>query len=327
MIKLIIRKFIKNHENVSDGNVRKSYGILSGVLGIICNIILFAVKLITGLFMNSIAIISDAFNNLTDSGSSLITIFGANLSSKPPDKEHPYGHGRYEYIASLIVSFIIFGVGIELFRSSLSKIVHPEKVELTALSLFILACSVLLKLWMYVYNRYIGNLINSSMNRATAKDSLNDAIATTGVILGTIIGVFVNFPVDGILGLVISGLIMYTGFITAKDSVDFLLGMSPDPELMNRIQLIVDNYNEPINYVHDLKIHDYGPGRQMASMHVVVPPQMTVAEAHYIVHDLELKIEEELGIDIVIHIDPAKDIDENPEIYKKHKPKLYKQTR
>lgn len=316
MIKLIIKKFISDYENIKDNNVRKNYGILSGILGIICNLILFSIKIVTGILMNSIAIISDAFNNLTDSGSSFITILGAKFSSKPPDKEHPYGHGRFEYVASLIVSFIIFGVGIELLRNSINKIIHPEAIQINLFSIIILSLSILIKLWMYSYNRYIGILINSSMNKATAKDSLNDAIATTGVIAGTAIGAVLEFPVDGLLGVIISILIIYTGFTTARDSVNVLLGTSPDPELLDKIQYLIDQ-NQTINYVHDLKIHDYGPGRLMASMHVVVPPEMTVADAHFIIHGLEQKIEQELGIEIVIHIDPVKDIDENPDLLKK----------
>lgn len=309
MIKLIIKKTIKNYNDINDNTVRKNYGVLSGILGIICNIILFSIKLVTGILMNSIAIISDAFNNLTDSGSSLITIIGAKLSNKPPDKEHPYGHGRIEYVASLIVSFIIFAVGIELFRSSIDKIIHPEPINIHLLSIAILLFSVLIKLWMYSYNHYIGNLINSSMNKATAKDSISDVFATTGVIAGTVIGSLLDLPIDGILGVIISILIIYTGFTTAKDSVNVLLGFSPDPELLEKIEVLVSHY-QTIHYVHDLKIHDYGPGRLMASMHVVVPPEMTVADAHFVVHRLEQDIKQQLGIEIVIHIDPVKDIDE-----------------
>ena len=286
MIKFFIRKFIHDFENVHDAEVRKKYGILSGVIGIICNILLFILKFVVGLIMNSIAVISDAFNNLMDSGSSIITIFGANLSNKPPDKEHPYGHGRVEYIASFIVSFIIFIVGFELLKGSIGKIIKPEVVKIQVVSLVILGATVFIKLWMYSYNKFIGEKINSSMNRAVAKDSLNDVVSSIGVIIGTIIGAYINFPVDGILGLMISILIIYTGFITAKESVHFLLGPSPDPEILTEIERIVSD-SDMVQSVHDLRIHDYGPGRKLASLHAVVPPHVNVEEAHYEIHRME----------------------------------------
>lgn len=309
MIKFLVKIFVKNYENTSDPEVRKAYGIFSGVLGIFLNVFLFAVKLVTGFMMNSIAIISDAFNNLTDSASSVVTIFGANWSSKPPDKEHPYGHGRIEYIASLVVAFIIFTVGLHLFSESVKKIISPEQVELHVIAMAILILSVFVKIWMFSYNQYIGRTINSTLNKAAAKDSLNDVIATTGVITGTIIGTYVDLPIDGILGLAISLLIMYTAFSTAKDSVYFLLGPSPDPEIYEKIEAIVEE-SPIIRHCHDLHVHDYGPGKQMASMHVVVPARLSVEKAHAHVHQLEERIKKELGIDIVIHIDPREGIDE-----------------
>ena len=216
MFKYLIKKFVKDYDDVHDIQVRKSYGILSGVVGVICNLVLFFLKFSVGIRMNSIAVISDAFNNLTDSGSSVITIFGANVSSKPPDDEHPYGHGRMEYIAALIVSFIIFTVGFELLQTSIDKIMNPEKVEFNFIAIAILVVSVFIKIWMYFINNYVGEKINSNMNIATAKDSLNDVISSTGVIVGTIIGAYVNFPVDGIIGLLISGLIIYLDFPLQK---------------------------------------------------------------------------------------------------------------
>ncbi|WAA12887.1 cation diffusion facilitator family transporter [Fervidibacillus halotolerans] len=309
MIKFFIKKFIKDYEHVQNPRVRTSYGILSGVLGIICNIFLFIIKLITGVLINSIAVISDAFNNLTDSGSSLITIIGANFSRKPPDVEHPYGHGRSEYIASLIVAFLIFAVGLELMISSVKKIFEPEPVIVNGWSIAILFLAVFIKLWMYSYNKFIGKTIQSTMNMATAKDSLNDAIATLGVIFGTFIGMFVDFPIDGFIGLIISFFIIFTGFSTAKDSVHFLLGSSPDPEIIERIHTIISD-SEKIRAAHDLHVHDYGPGRKYASMHVVVPPDLNVEAAHFLIHELEQRIKKELGIDIVIHIDPMEGIDE-----------------
>ena len=304
MIKLIIKKFIKDSEKVNDKKVRESYGVLSGILGIICNVFLFVVKLVLGLSINSIAVISDAFNNLSDMGTSVITIFGAKLSSRPPDEEHPHGHGRYEYIASLVVSFIIFAVGFRLLSTSFSKILNPQKVLLNTVSVLILLISVLVKVWMFSYNRYIGKVINSSVNRAAALDSLNDVYATTGIILGMVVGNFTAFPVDGIMGLVISVLIMYTGFKAAKDSVNLLLGALPDPEIIQRINELVLS-GENIKGIHDLKIHDYGPGRITASIHAEVADNVNIVDIHSEIDKIEAKVKEELGIDMVIHMDPV----------------------
>ncbi len=304
MIRLIIKKFIKNSENANDKDVREAYGVLSGVLGIICNMLLFTIKLILGFGINSIAVISDAFNNLSDLGTSVIAIFGAKLSNRPPDKEHPQGHGRYEYIATLVVSFVIFAVGLKLLGSSFDKILKPQKVTFNIVSIIILSISVLLKVWMFSYNRYIGKVINSSVNRAAASDSLNDVYATAGVIIGTLIGSFVAFPVDGVMGLIISGLIIYTGFNTAKDSVNLLLGALPDPQVIERINELVLS-GENIKGAHDLKIHDYGPGRINASIHAEVSDDANIVDIHSEIDNIELKVREELGIDMVIHMDPV----------------------
>ena len=305
MIRLIIKKFIKDSENINDKDVREAYGVLSGVLGIICNMLLFTIKLILGFAINSIAVISDAFNNLSDLGTSIITIFGAKLSNRPPDKEHPHGHGRYEYIATLVVSFVIFAVGLKLLGSSFDKILTPQKVTFNIVSMIILSISVLLKVWMFSYNRYIAKLINSSVNRAAASDSLNDVYATAGVIIGTLLGSFVTFPVDGVMGLIISGLIMYTGFNTAKDSVNLLLGALPDPQVIERInELVLSGKN--IKGAHDLKVHDYGPGRITASIHAEVSDDANIIDIHSEIDNIELKVKEELGIDMVIHMDPVK---------------------
>ncbi len=305
MIRLIIKKFINNSENVNDKDVREAYGVLSGVLGIICNMLLFTIKLILGFVINSIAVISDAFNNLSDLGTSVIAIFGAKLSNRPPDKEHPHGHGRYEYIATLVVSFVIFAVGLKLLGSSFDKILKPQKVTFNIISMIILSISVLLKVWMFSYNKYIGKVINSSVNRAAASDSLNDVYATAGVIIGTLIGRFVAFPVDGVMGLIISGLIMYTGFNTAKDSVNLLLGALPDPQVIERInELVLSGKN--IKGAHDLKVHDYGPGRITASIHAEVSDDANIVDIHSEIDNIELKVKEELGIDMVIHVDPVK---------------------
>ena len=306
MIKAIIKAFIKNHRDTADTSVREAYGVLSGVLGILCNLVLFITKLAVGLFIGSIAVVSDAFNNLSDLGSSLVIIFGAKLSSRPPDKEHPHGHGRFEYVASLVVAFIIFGVGLQILRSSVEKIIAPKAVLFSPLSLGLLLGSILIKVWMYSYNKYIGRVINSGVNMAVARDSLNDALATGAVIAGTVLGRYVDYPVDGLLGLVISLLIMYSGFGIAKDSVNLLLGAPPDPQLVDNIcSMVLKGKN--VKGVHDLVIHDYGPGRVTASIHAEVSHTLDIIDIHSEIDEIEQRIEHQLGINIVIHMDPVRE--------------------
>lgn len=304
MIKLIIKKFIKNYNDVEDKDVRESYGVLSGILGILCNLFLFGLKLSIGMVLNSIAIISDAFNNLSDMGTSVIAIFGVKMSNSLPDEEHPFGHGRIEYISSLIVSFIIIMVGIELFKVSINKIINPEKVIFNLMLILILVLSILVKIWMFSYNNYIGNKINSGINKATAVDSLNDVVATFAVIISMFVQNIVNAPIDGFVGVLVSLLIIYTGFNISKDTVNVLLGQSPSEETVEKICSFID-YNENILGIHDLRIHDYGPGRSIASVHVDILDSLELVYAHSIVDKIEKNIMNEMGIDIVIHIDPV----------------------
>ncbi|MDH8678297.1 cation diffusion facilitator family transporter [Fusibacter bizertensis] len=306
MIKLLIRIFVKDYESFEKTSVREAYGVLSGVIGIICNLILFVTKLLIGFMIGSIAITSDAFNNLSDTGSSLVAIVGAKLSSRDADHEHPYGHGRFEYVASLIISFIILLVGFELLKSSFSKALNPSLVSINPIIIVILTMTVVVKLWMYSYNRYIGKLIRSGVNIATAADSLNDVIATSAVIITTIIGALTKIPLDGYAGIIVSLLIMYTGFGIAKDTVNILLGMSPSEETVNKIMELITE-SESIRGAHDLKVHDYGPGRTIASIHTELSDKTDIVKAHAIIDGLEKKILKELGIDLVIHVDPIGD--------------------
>lgn len=309
MIRYIIKAFIKNYEATQDKKVRETYGVLSGILGIICNLLLFILKLTIGILSNSIAVISDAFNNLSDLGSSIISIIGAKLSNRPPDPEHPFGHGRFEYISSLAVSFLIFMVGFELLKSSISKIITPEKVMFNTTLIIILLFSIGIKLWMFSYNRFIGKTINSNIQQATAFDSLNDVIATTAVLITTLISHYFNVAIDGFVGLVISILILFTGIKIAKETINLLLGSAPDQELVQDIQARVGR-GQYIVGTHDLKVHDYGPGRILASIHAEFPDTITNIEAHSIVDDLEEEISSQLGINMVVHIDP---LTTNPE--------------
>jgi len=303
LIKFIIRTFIKDSDNITDKEVRASYGTLAGVMGIILNLILFVVKLFSGIIVNSIAIISDSFNNLSDMGSSLVSAIAMKMSNRRPDKEHPFGHGRIEYISALIVSFIILFVGFELFKGSFGKILNPVTVRFSLVPFLILCLSIFVKVWMFSYNKYIGEKINSSVICATAKDSLNDCIATVSVIFATAIGTKVNFPLDGILGCVVSVMICWTGFSVAKDTIGVLLGTTPDSEMVKEISEIIIS-QENIEGIHDLIVHDYGPGRIMASVHAEVPNDASVDAIHEVIDRTEKYIEERLGVHIVIHMDP-----------------------
>lgn len=303
MIKFLVRTFIRDG-NTAENTVREKYCILGGVLGIICNMFLFVLKLVIGTAMGSIAIISDAFNNLSDTGSSLVSVIGAKLSNMRPDREHPFGHGRLEYISSLIVSFIIILVGFELLKTSVIKIFKPEEVVFNTALTLILLVSVLVKVWMFSYNRFLGKTVNSGVLLATAKDSLNDAVATSAVIVTTAANRFLKFPpLDGIVGTVVSLMIVYSGFQIAHDTIGVLLGTRPNSELIESIRKCVLGADGIVG-MHDLIVHDYGPGRVLASVHAEVPDDCDIVSVHEVIDALEHKINRELGIHMVIHMDP-----------------------
>lgn len=304
MIKILIKKFIADYDDTDNKDVRQKYGILAGVLGIICNLLLVVVKLISGFAMNSIAIISDGLNNLSDMGSSLVTVIGAKLSAKRPDSDHPFGHGRFEYISALIVSFIIIYMGVETFIGSVKKVIEPQKVIFNPYIIILLVLSCFVKLWMYSYNKYMGKRIDSVMLKAAASDSLNDVFATGAVIAATVLGIFLKrFPMDGVLGVVVSVLILKSGFDIAKDTIAKLLGQPPSAEIVKKIRDIIMS-GEGIIGVHDLIVHDYGPGRIIASAHAEVPDDENITRIHEIIDSLERKICDELGIIMVLHMDP-----------------------
>ncbi|MDW7672358.1 MAG: cation diffusion facilitator family transporter [Bacillota bacterium] len=304
MIKLIIGKCIKNSKEVNNPNVREQYISLSGYIGIISNVILFTVKLAIGLTINSIAVISDAFNNMTDISSSAISIVSAKISSQPPDGTHPHGHGRFEYIGSLVVAFIIFSVGFQLLRKSYEKILNPEIVRFSPIILGILILSVLVKLWMFSYNRYIAKTIKSSINKAAAYDSISDSVATTLVIFSMILGIYTDFPIDGGMGILIALLIMYSGFDVARDTANRLLGKAPEEDVVKEIHQIVNAGDYVIN-AHGLEVHEYGPGRIVASIDVEVSDSVNIVDAHTSIDQLEKQIKREMGIDLSVHIDPV----------------------
>lgn len=303
MIKFLVRTFVKDSENISDKNVRRSYNILGGVLGSLCNLFLFGLKLVIGTLMHSIAVTSDAFNNLSDMGSCLVAIIGAKMSAKLPDREHPFGHGRIEYISSLIVSFIILLVGFELLKSSAVKIIRPEDVAFSVPMIIILAASVLVKLWMYCCYSFIAKKINSTVMKATARDSINDVISTSVVVAATVVGNFLPFHIDGFAGVIVALYIMYGGFGLARETIDLLLGTPPSKETIDAIKKIVMS-KEEIAGIHDLMVHDYGPGRIFASVHAEVPDDANMVHIHEIIDETERQILHELGIQTVIHTDP-----------------------
>ncbi|MDR0974707.1 MAG: cation diffusion facilitator family transporter [Ruminococcus sp.] len=285
-------------------------GILGGLIGVLCNLLLFGVKLTAGLLMASVAIISDAFNNLSDMGSSVVVLISAKAAAAHPDKEHPFGHGRVEYIASLIVAIIIVFVGFELGRTSVLRIITPESTDFSWVLTIILALTVLVKLWMYRSYSYLADLIHSTLFKATARDSLNDVVSTLAVVLATVINHFVTaFELDGYIGLAVAVYIVFGGIKIAKETIDLLLGSPPSKEVCDKIRAIISS-GEHIVGVHDLIIHDYGPGRIFASAHAEVPASDDPSAVHECIDALEREIYKELDIRIVLHTDPISVDDE-----------------
>ena len=304
MITLLSKLIIKNYKEFENPNVRLKYGILCGAVGILFNILLFTGKLITGTLTGSIGITADAFNNLSDAGSSTITLVGFRLSGTKADKEHPFGHGRFEYIAGLIVSMAILLMGFELGKTSIDKIIHPEAVTFSYLAVGVLIVSILTKLYMFFYNRSIGKKIDSAAMRATALDSFSDVTATSVVLLSMLIGKWTGWKIDGYAGLLVAMFIGYTGIRAAQETVSPLLGQSPTQEFVEKIEHIVMEQDGVIG-VHDLVVHDYGPGRRMISLHAEVPADGNLILLHDAVDNLEKLLRKECGCEAVIHMDPV----------------------
>lgn len=303
--------FIKDRDNTSDPHVRESYGKLTGITGIILNIILCASKIVTGLITGAISVVSDGINNLSDAASSIITLVGFKLSAKKPDKEHPFGHGRMEYFAGLLVSLIILLVAFELFSESLQNIIDgtvPSFVSenVRIITICVLGASILVKLWMALFNRYCGKKINSVAMQATAADSATDCISTAVVLVCTVLTAFVgNFPIDAIAGIVVAIFIFYTGIKSVKSILDLLLGKAPDPELVREIADYVVNFDSNIVGVHDLIVHDYGPGRKMITLHAEVPAEGNMVQLHEIIDSIERGLAEHYNCLATIHMDPV----------------------
>lgn len=303
MTALLIKLFIKNPADTANPRVRTSYGFLGGTVGIVCNLLLFAAKLIIGLISGSISIVADAVNNLSDVGASGVTLFGFKISSKPADAEHPFGHGRMEYISTLLVAMIIMALGGQLVYSSVLKIIHPETPEFSYLSLAILAGALLLKVWLSVFCKKLSRIIDSQVLFAAGADALNDVYTTGATMLSIIAVKLLPFSIDGYIGLLVALFVLYSGFKIVRDTISTLLGEPPTPELVHKIKKELLN-NSYVSAVHDLIIHNYGPGRTFASVHVEVPADADIMAVHEIIDQTELKILNELGVLITIHTDP-----------------------
>lgn len=316
MVQLLARFFIKNYEQTESPSVRQSYGVLCGSVGIGFNILLFIGKFLAGLISNSIAITADAFNNLSDAGSSLITLIGFKMAGQKPDTEHPFGHGRIEYLTGLLVSLLILLMGVELIKSSVSKILYPEVTECTPVVAGILIVSILVKLYMYLYNRSTGRKIDSAAMMATAADSLSDMLSTSVVLIATLIGKFTGLQIDGWCGLLVGIFILYAGFSAAKDTISPLLGQPPQKEFVEKIESIVQSYPQVLG-IHDLIVHDYGPGRVMISLHAEVPASGDMLHLHDTIDNIERQLHRELHCDAVIHMDPVMNDDEETQELKK----------
>ncbi len=309
MINLLSKLFIKNRDNTSSPEVRAAYGTLCGIMGIILNIVLFGIKMLAGLLSGAISIMADAFNNLTDAGSSVITLIGFRMSGQKPDKDHPFGHGRIEYLSGLLVSMIIILVGFELGKTSVNKIISPEAVEFSIVAVIILACSCIVKAYMAFYNFSIGKKISSAAMRATAQDSLSDCVATAVVLVCLLISRFANLNIDAYCGLAVSGFIIFSGLRAAKETMDPLLGMPPSEEFIKQIEQTVRAHEEIVG-IHDLIVHDYGPGRTMISLHAEIPADSNILQIHDTIDNIEKELRERLGCDAVIHMDPIEVDDE-----------------
>ena len=304
MISLLAKWCIPNRERVEDGAVRRAWGALCGFVGIGLNLLLFAGKLAAGSISGSIAITADAFNNLSDAGSSVVTLLGFRLAGKKPDAGHPFGHGRMEYISGLVVAGLILVMGAELAKSSVDKILHPEAVTFSWLACGILLASIAVKLYMYRYNRAVGKKIDSAAMAATAADSLSDTAATAAVLLAMLIAKWTGLDIDGWVGLVVAGFILFSGVKSARETISPLLGQPPEKEFVDRIQAIVLSHPEILG-LHDLVVHDYGPGRVMVSLHAEVPAHGDLLELHDVVDNIEMDLSRQLNCQAVIHMDPV----------------------
>ncbi len=303
MVSLLIKILVNDHDNIGDDRVRRGYGVVCGTVGIILNIVLCCIKVFAGMLSGSIAVISDAINNLTDAGSSVVNVVGFKMAGRKPDTEHPFGHGRIEYVSGLIISILIIVLGVELGKTSVTRIIDPRDIITSRTVFIVMEISIAVKIYMYIYNKKIGRKISSVSLQAASIDSFTDAIATTAVLISIVIFEFSGVVTDGWCGLIVSVFIIYSGITQVKATVDPLLGLKPDPEYVRIIEQFVLAQRNVLG-MHDLVIHNYGPGRSMISLHVEVPATGSLVEMHDMVDNIERKLKEVLNCECVIHMDP-----------------------
>ncbi len=303
MTELLVKLFIKDSDKIEDQKVRTSYGVVVSIVGMICNIILFGTKFAVGLLINSISVTADAFNNLSDAASSVISFIGVKLAGRPADKEHPFGHGRFEYISALAVSFLILQVGFSLFKDSITKVMNPDEIKFNIVLVGILCLSVFVKVWLMLFNRKLGTRINSAVMKATAADSLGDVLVTSATIISTLIAGLTGLKIDAYMGLVVSVFVMLAGIRIAKETLEPLLGQAVDHEVYLKITDMVESYDGIVG-THDLIIHSYGPTHRMATIHAEVPNDINFEQAHETIDLIERDVLKKLDIFLVIHMDP-----------------------
>ncbi len=304
MTKLLLRLFVKEYECPNKTDVRGAIGTLAGITGIVCNVLLFAFKLTAGVVSGAVSILADALNNLSDAASSVVTLFGFRLAQRPADADHPYGHGRYEYISGLVVAALIFVIGIELGKSSVEKIFHPASVSYTPLTVVILTFAIAVKLWMCIFYKNLGKKIDSSTLKAASIDSRNDVITSAAVLLGCAMEWLFSVSLDGYIGLAVAAFIVWSGVGVARETISPLLGQRADEQLVKRISKVILN-NDKVLGLHDLLVHDYGPGQCFASVHVEISATENPLEGHEIIDSIECSVLEELNVHLVIHYDPV----------------------
>lgn len=310
LTKTLCRLFVKNHHQPTDPQVRLAYGRLAGITGILCNILLCGLKLLAGVLSGSLAMVADAFNNLSDAGSSIVTLIGFRLAAAPPDKDHPFGHGRMEYLSAMGVAVLIILAGFELATSAVDKILHPVATQFSPVAIAILAVSILIKLWMALFYRRIGRLISSDALIASGTDSRNDVLCTALVLVSAVAARFTTVPLDGYVGVAVALFVIWSGFTVIRDTISPLLGRAPDPELVEAIQKTVLSYDGVVG-IHDLIVHDYGPGRVIVSLHAEVPEDQPITKSHDVIDNIEMELMDKYHILACIHLDPV-DTD-NPE--------------
>ena len=311
----LVRRFIKNYQDTKDANVRTSIGKLSGIVGIFSNLFLFVIKFVIGTIVHSVSIQADGVNNLTDAGSNIISILSFHLANKPADKDHPFGHERTETIASLFVGILILVLGFETAKESVSKVIHPGSIDFRIASVIILLISIIVKFWMYAYNKKLSKTYDSSLLEATALDSISDVCGTTAVLVSTLLSPVLHFNLDGYMGIVVSGIILYGAYGLLRDMINSLIGEAPDPELVHNI---VDRImaHPAILGVHDMMLHNYGPNKIFASAHVEVDSSKDIFETHDHIDNIEREVKENMNIDLVLHMDPVKVNDPETELYR-----------